>query len=199
MRVSPSRSGKSRRASSPTEPDREASFAPAFAAFRTIEDDPGLQVLAEILEPVRLSGGHKEKIALAKRRSLVPVNKRSRALHDDIDFVSGVGCLGVVPARGIQLDLERAPFKGYLPAPAARPWDPGHHLADSDSAAVISHKSPGEPGSRVARWRDSSSSSWRLMERPPPNPVSEPSAPMTRWHGMMIGIGFRPLAAPTAR
>ena len=34
---------------------------------------------------------------------------------------------------------------------------------------------------------------------PPPNPVRWPSAPITRWHGTMIGIGLRPLAAPTAR
>lgn len=31
------------------------------------------------------------------------------------------------------------------------------------------------------------------------NPVIAPVAPMTRWHGAMIEIGFRPFAAPTAR
>ncbi len=34
---------------------------------------------------------------------------------------------------------------------------------------------------------------------PPAYPVSVPSAPTTRWHGITIGIGLRPLAIPTAR
>lgn len=37
------------------------------------------------------------------------------------------------------------------------------------------------------------------MGRPPPKPVNEPSAPMTRWQGTMIGSGLAPFAAPTAR
>src|SRR5205823_3364877 len=45
----------------------------------------------------------------------------------------------------------------------------------------------------------SCSSSQRLRSRPPPNPVSAPLAPTTRWHGTMMGMGFLPLAAPTAR
>ena len=34
---------------------------------------------------------------------------------------------------------------------------------------------------------------------PPAYPVRVPSAPITRWHGMTIGIGLLPLASPTAR
>ena len=34
---------------------------------------------------------------------------------------------------------------------------------------------------------------------PPPNPTSFPFAPITRWHGMTMGNGFLPFAAPTAR
>ena len=45
----------------------------------------------------------------------------------------------------------------------------------------------------------SSSSRKRLVGRPPLKPVSEPSAPITRWQGSTIGNGLRPLAAPTAR
>ena len=45
----------------------------------------------------------------------------------------------------------------------------------------------------------SSSSSARFVGSPPPKPVSEPSAPITRWHGTTIGSGFAPFAAPTAR
>jgi len=29
--------------------------------------------------------------------------------------------------------------------------------------------------------------------------VSDPSLPITRWHGTMMMMGFLPLAAPTAR
>ena len=38
-----------------------------------------------------------------------------------------------------------------------------------------------------------------LFGSPPAYPVSEPFAPTTRWHGMTIGMGFAPFAAPTAR
>ena len=41
--------------------------------------------------------------------------------------------------------------------------------------------------------------SQRLVSNPPPNPVRSPFDPMTRWQGTMIGIGFFPFAAPTAR
>ena len=34
---------------------------------------------------------------------------------------------------------------------------------------------------------------------PPANPVNFPDAPITRWHGATIDIGFFPFAAPTAR
>ena len=37
-----------------------------------------------------------------------------------------------------------------------------------------------------------------LVSRPPPKPISEPSLPIHRWHGTMIGMGFFPLAPPTA-
>src|SRR2546422_158545 len=47
--------------------------------------------------------------------------------------------------------------------------------------------------------RPSRSSSQRLRSNPPPKPVSSPRAPTTRWQGTMMGIGFFPLAAPTAR
>ena len=38
-----------------------------------------------------------------------------------------------------------------------------------------------------------------MVGRPPPKPVIEPSAPITRWQGSTIGNGLRPFAAPTAR
>ncbi len=45
----------------------------------------------------------------------------------------------------------------------------------------------------------SSASRNALASRPPANPVSLPVAPITRWHGVTIEIGFLPFAAPTAR
>ena len=36
----------------------------------------------------------------------------------------------------------------------------------------------------------SSASSASLVGKPPPKPVSFPFAPITRWHGITIGIGF---------
>src|SRR3546814_5904428 len=37
-----------------------------------------------------------------------------------------------------------------------------------------------------------------LAGSPPPKPVSEPSAPITRWQGSTIGIGLGPFDAPPA-
>jgi hypothetical protein len=33
--------------------------------------------------------------------------------------------------------------------------------------------------------------------KPPPYPTNFPLAPITRWHGTTIGMGFAPFAAPT--
>ena len=38
-----------------------------------------------------------------------------------------------------------------------------------------------------------------MRGRPPPYPVRPPDAPITRWHGTMMLLGFLPLARPTAR
>jgi len=43
------------------------------------------------------------------------------------------------------------------------------------------------------------SRSQRLRSMPPPYPVSEPLAPITRWQGTTIPTGLEPLARPTAR
>ncbi len=37
-----------------------------------------------------------------------------------------------------------------------------------------------------------------LIPLPPEKPTSSPFFPMTLWQGMMIGIGFFPLAPPIA-
>lgn len=52
------------------------------------------------------------------------------------------------------------------------------------------------PSSRSPR---SSARSLALMGSPPPNPVSLPPAPITRWHGITMASGFAPAAIPTAR
>ena len=54
-------------------------------------------------------------------------------------------------------------------------------------------------GRRRRRSAPSCRSSHSLRSTPQPYPVSDPSAPITRWHGTMIEIGLRPLASPTAR
>ena len=45
----------------------------------------------------------------------------------------------------------------------------------------------------------SNASSVRLRSIPPPYPVNPPVEPITRWHGTMMPMGFRPFANPTAR
>ncbi len=56
-----------------------------------------------------------------------------------------------------------------------------------------------QPAAARAAVPASWSSSARLTSRPPPKPVSDPSAPTRRWQGRTIGSGLRPFAAPTAR
>ena len=69
--------------------------------------------------------------------------------------------------------------------------------APPETAAPQSNRPSCCPGR--GRMRRSSDRRNDLISRPPPKPVSEPSAPMTRWQGMTIGRGFAPAAAPTAR
>jgi haloalkane dehalogenase len=91
----------------------------------------------------------------------------------------------LAPARARKVVLARA-------APRHRRGRGAHPVA-IDAGMTRGHSSRGW---RCAR---SSASKALLTGRPPPNPVSEPSAPITRWHGMKMGIGLLPFARPTAR
>ena len=51
------------------------------------------------------------------------------------------------------------------------------------------HRQGVRPATRASR-----SSSFCLKSRPPPNPHNVPLLAITRWHGTMIGHGFRPRA-----
>jgi len=63
----------------------------------------------------------------------------------------------------------------------------------------LSRADPSRVMSTMSQRLDRSRSMRRfLVSRPPPNPVSEPSLPTHRWHGTMIGMGFFPMAPPTA-
>ncbi len=101
------------------------------------------------------------------------------------------------PARRDPLDRrlrERAPGRSVMTTRS------GPVIADrrSQQAELLAvERRPGRsdpPGPRP-----SSSSNFRFRSSPPPNPTSEPSAPITRWHGTTTGTGFRPSAAPTTR
>ena len=83
---------------------------------------------------------------------------------------------------------------------AYRAARPGSRLARHSCLSLADAVSRREwAGGRRARYTPSWRSSHSLRSTPQPYPVSEPSAPMTRWHGTMIEIGLRPLARPTAR
>ena len=88
--------------------------------------------------------------------------------------------------------------------------EPAHGRSVRVRRGVTRHVLSGAPASRPRRSvssrqlpsiikAPSCSSSQRLRSSPPPKPVSAPFAPTTRWQGTMMGIGFFPLAAPTAR
>jgi hypothetical protein len=44
----------------------------------------------------------------------------------------------------------------------------------------------------------SNTNSRRFSSKPPPKPVNDPFAPITRWQGTITEMGFAPFASPTA-
>src|SRR3569832_55469 len=93
----------------------------------------------------------------------------------------------------------------YVARPAhSQPHPPDGKVNDDDS-----------PSDRSERWHRQnpnaywpvglaacSSASMRILALTPPgeeNPPALPSAPSTRWHGMISGMGLAPIACPTAR
>ena len=80
--------------------------------------------------------------------------------------------------------------------PAAR----NKGMAFSASApAIWEARSARQRGAKEKRNFCSSASRNSFLSRPPPYPVSRPSAPITRWQGMTMAMGFLWFAEPTAR
>jgi hypothetical protein len=80
-------------------------------------------------------------------------------------------------------DRPRLPLRNQL-----------HHLLDDPLTVAPAILSPAME--RLSCFA-SSASNFSLMGNPPPNPVSFPFAPITRWQGITIGMGFVPFAAPS--
>ena len=66
------------------------------------------------------------------------------------------------------------------------------------AAGIISTDTMACPASHKPMALCSSFSSLIFLSSPPAYPVKLPSAPTTRWHGMIIEMGLRPTAPPTA-
>src|SRR5690606_41373847 len=90
-------------------------------------------------------------------------------------------------------------LRGGVPgfrAPGAR--RPGQEDAAAGTGPIAASPSKGVSDAAPAT-SDSCASSHRFRSIPAAYPVREPFRPMTRWHGITMAIGFRPMAAPTAR
>src|SRR5689334_20436439 len=80
----------------------------AFAAVRPVEEYPGREVVAELLEAMRLARGDKDEVARSKGPPHVAVDERARPADDDIHFVAAMWSLWIHSSRRVDLDLERA-------------------------------------------------------------------------------------------
>jgi hypothetical protein len=83
------------------------------AAFRPEEDDPGLEVVGELLEDMRHTGGNEQKIASGERHPLFDAPEYAIAGSDDIGLVLIMRLLRVGPLRSIELDGKLAAFEEY--------------------------------------------------------------------------------------
>jgi hypothetical protein len=79
-----------------------------FSTLRPVEEDPDRKVAGEFLEAVDHARWHEENVSHPKAMPLVAVPKPAGALGHYVHLVAGVGGLGIVLARGIELDGERA-------------------------------------------------------------------------------------------
>src|SRR5206468_12751964 len=108
-----------------------------LASRRTVEDHPDGEVLAEILEPVRGSGGDEEAIAGLECLALAVVKQDASAAEDDVDLVLCVGRLLVGRQRPGELYVETTvPQKAYRPLSAGT-RDARLSLCEVDYAAVV--------------------------------------------------------------
>ena len=79
-----------------------------LAAIGSVEHDPDREVVREVLESVRDTGGDEQQISRRDRLSRRPVEERAAAGGDDVDLVALVRALWVVTAWRVELDGERA-------------------------------------------------------------------------------------------
>src|SRR5450432_152233 len=138
--------------------------------------------------------------------------------RDSHELASDKGLTALVwqQDRDRQLERTRAPGRGAESPPHQPPTLPQHTPPPQNFEAKHQFSARRDPlsqsklhpprrsmlvegGAAALPGGDSRSSRKRLRGKPPPNPVRAPDAPITRWQGMMMQIGFLPLAAPTAR
>src|ERR1700733_13478879 len=79
-----------------------------FAAIGSVEKHPGGEVVAEIEEAVLFARRHKQHVAWPERSFLAAPCEAPTAADNDVDFVARMRRLGIVAARRIQLNRQRA-------------------------------------------------------------------------------------------
>ena len=77
-----------------------------FPAFRTIEDDPGLQTITEINETVFHASRNEQKVTSLKGDCLITHHKPTSPPNHDVTFIPAMRSLKVFVFRYIQFDLQ---------------------------------------------------------------------------------------------
>ena len=87
-----------------------ASRTPCYAPRRprAVEDDPGGEVLGEVLEAVLDPGGDEEHVAGRERDALAAHEERPAPARDDVELVPVVGRLAVSASGRVVAELHAA-------------------------------------------------------------------------------------------
>ncbi len=80
----------------------------AFAAFRSVKENPDGKIFTEILEPVFDAGRDKQHIIFLECLSRCAADELSGAVGDHINFIARMRRLRISSARGIEFSDERA-------------------------------------------------------------------------------------------
>ena|SRR5580765_2486308 len=79
-----------------------------FAALGAIKENPGSEIISEILETVLDASSNKQHVKGLKLRARRAADKFAAALRNDVDFVARMWRLCIIDARSIQFGYERS-------------------------------------------------------------------------------------------
>jgi len=111
----------------------------SFAAFGTIEENPGYEVLGEVHEAMNLARRNKQYVPALEDDFLLAPEKASSSARDNIDFVTSVGLLGTGAVGSVEFDAEGSVLEQFDKALALGTGQADHTVVNSE---VSLHNSP---------------------------------------------------------